>query len=463
MPSQPASDLRKDVVSIVLIYALFAAAWILLSDRLAYLLFPDPEQLIHVSIYKGWVFVAVTSLLLYVLLRRAWLRLAQAQAERLASLKLVEAIADSLDEAIFAKDLEGRYLLFNRAASRFVGKSAEEVVGADDRRLFPPAQAEMLLAINRQVIEANAVRTDEEILDTPDGPRVFLATKGPLRDDAGRVIGTYGISQDITERRRADNALRESMEMLRLFIEHAPAAIAMFDREMRYLYVSRRWREDYGLGTEEIVGRSHYALFPEIGADWKAIHRRALAGEVIRAEEDRFVRANGTVQWLHWEVRPWQLLDGESGGIIILSEDITERKSLADELDRYRHHLEELVELRTAEVAAAETRLRLVIESSADGIIELDTEGRISLLNQAASEMLGYPPQDLLGRNFHDAIHYRHPDGTSYPASNCEIIGAALAGKTLRLDNDMFWRADGSALPVSLAIHPIIGGGNVLA
>jgi hypothetical protein len=65
---------QRSVVRIVLIYGLFAAAWILLSDRLAYLLFPDPEQLVHVSTYKGWVFVAVTSLLLYVLLSRSWHR-----------------------------------------------------------------------------------------------------------------------------------------------------------------------------------------------------------------------------------------------------------------------------------------------------------------------------------------------------------------------------------------------------
>jgi PAS domain S-box-containing protein len=461
-PQQSSLDPQHSVLKAVLVYAAFACAWILFSDEAVRQLFSDPELMMRVSLFKGWAFVAVTAVLLYWLLQRAWQRQAQAQAERMATLKLIEIIADASSDAIFAKDLDGRYLLFNRAASRFVGKPADVVIGADDRALFPSAQAEMLRAIDRQVIEENMVRTDEETLAMPDGLRSFRATKGPLHDDQGRVIGIYGISSDITEHRRSEAALRESMEMLRLFVEHAPAAIAMFDREMRYLFASRRWRDDYGLGAQEIVGRSHYAIFPEVSADWKAIHRRALQGEVVGADADRFVRADASVQWLRWEVRPWQAADGGIGGIVILSEDITERKNLAEEVERHRHHLEELVDLRTAELAAAEARLRLVIESSADGIIELDVQGQIALVNPAASEMLGYLPEELLGRNFHDAIHYRRPDGTHYPADECTIIAAAMAGETLRLDSDVFWRADGSALPVSVAIHPILGSKDIL-
>jgi PAS domain S-box-containing protein len=453
---------QRSVVRIVLIYGLFAAAWILLSDRLAYLLFPDPEQLVHVSTYKGWVFVAVTSLLLYVLLSRSWRSLAQAQADRIATLKLIETLTDSLDAAIFAKDQEGRYLLFNKTASRFVGKPADQVIGLDDRALFPPEQAEWLLEVNRRVILDNCVRTDEEVLDTPDGVRIFLATKGPLCNAAGDVIGTYGISSDITERRRTENALRENMKLMQLFVEHAPAAIAMFDREMCYLYASRRWRVDYGLGDESIIGRSHYDIFPEIGADWKAVHRRAQAGEVVRAEEDRFVRTDGAIQWLRWEVRPWNASNGHVGGILIMSEDITERKTMAEALAHHQQHLEELVAERTAALTAAETRLRLVIDSSADGIIELDDLGTIALANPAACAMLGRLPEELRGRNFHDALHYRHKDGTEYPASECDIVGAAREGKALRLEDEVFWRVDGSPLPVSLAVHPIRNGGRVL-
>jgi len=462
MPSrQGVPDSWHGVYKIVLIYAAFAAAWILFSDEAIHLLTAEPERLMRLSILKGWAFVVVTSLLLYALLRDAWRRQAQALAERMNTLRLIEAIADGSEDAIFAKDLAGRYLLFNRAASRFVGKPAEEVVGRDDRCIFPPEQADMIQLLDRRVVAEGGVRTTEEVLDTADGTRTFLATKGPLRDEHGAVFGIFGISRDITEQKRAEAALRENMELLGLFVEHAPAAIAMFDREMRYLNASRRWRDDYALGEREIVGRSHYEIFPEISAAWRAVHRRALRGEVVRADEDRFVRADGTDQWLRWEVRPWQGADGGIGGIVILSEDVTERKRLTSELERHRHHLEELVEQRTAQLSAAEARLRLVIESSADGIIELDAAGSIVMVNPAACEMLGYLPEELLGHNAHKAVHAMHADGRGYPERECAVIAAVLAGRALRQDDEVFWRADGSPLPVGVATHPILRDGRI--
>ena len=116
---------------------------------------------------------------------------------------------------------------------------------------------------------------------------------------------------------------------LRLLIEQAPVAISLFDRDMRYLVASRRWLEDYQLDAA-IVGRSLYEVFPEMPERWKAIHRRVLGGEVLKAEQDRFERADRVVQWLRWEMRPWRDIDGEIKGIVIFTEDVTDRR-LADE------------------------------------------------------------------------------------------------------------------------------------
>src|SRR5262245_61137342 len=156
-----------------------------------------------------------------------------------------------------------------------------------------------------------------------------LAASFELARD-GAPIRMIGVLADITERKQVEEKLRESQERLQIFIEHAPASLAMFDREMRYLAASRRWMTDYRLGDRDIRGQSHYALFPEIPERWKAVHRRTLEGEIVWADEDSFVRADGKVQWVRWETRPWHAADGAIGGIVIFTEEITERK-LAEE------------------------------------------------------------------------------------------------------------------------------------
>lgn len=138
-------------------------------------------------------------------------------------------------------------------------------------------------------------------------------------------------------------ALRESEARLRLFIEHAPASIAMFDRDMRYLAVSNRWMAEYLPGRKQIIGQSHYALFPDCPERWRAAHRCGLAGEVVRQEEDSWVLPDGRTLWARYEVRPWHAADGVVGGIVIFTEDITERKAFQTELQR-------LVDERTAKL-----------------------------------------------------------------------------------------------------------------
>jgi PAS domain S-box-containing protein len=100
----------------------------------------------------------------------------------------------------------------------------------------------------------------------------------------------------------------------------------MFDRDMKYLVVSRVWMEVYRLGDQSIIGRSHYEIFPDVPERWREIHRRCLAGATARSDEDAFTRADGTTDWLRWEIRPWHQADGRIGGIILFSEDISARK-----------------------------------------------------------------------------------------------------------------------------------------
>lgn len=120
-------------------------------------------------------------------------------------------------------------------------------------------------------------------------------------------------------------SLEAREELLRVFVQNVPAAVAMLDRDMRYVQVSDRWRTDYLSGRDNVVGCSHYELFPDMPERWKEVHRRSLQGETLRAEEDRWDGRDGT-HWARWEVRPWKTPEGTVGGILILAEDITDRK-----------------------------------------------------------------------------------------------------------------------------------------
>lgn len=131
--------------------------------------------------------------------------------------------------------------------------------------------------------------------------------------------------------------------LLRTLIKHTPAAIAMFDRELRYLEVSDRWITDYHLDARTLIGRSHYDVFPDIPERWKQVHQRVLRGAVERCEEDPFPRADGSFEWLTWEVRPWRTTDGEVGGVIMLTQVVTQRKQAEAERARLTHELNERV------------------------------------------------------------------------------------------------------------------------
>ena len=146
------------------------------------------------------------------------------------------------------------------------------------------------------------------------------------RSDAERARTHDALQHEVAEHRHTDAQLRANEELLRLFVESAPAAIAMFDRDMRYLVASRRFRADYGLGDQPLIGRSHYEVFPEMPERWREIHRRCLAGAKEHCEEDPFPRADGGMDWVRWEIEPWHDDSGAIGGIVLMSEVITERK-----------------------------------------------------------------------------------------------------------------------------------------
>ncbi len=139
--------------------------------------------------------------------------------------------------------------------------------------------------------------------------------------------------------------------------------------------------------------------------------------------------------------------------------NINDRKQAEAELEQHRLHLEDLVRQRTAELTETEARASHILESSADGLYGVDKTGVITFVNPAACRMLGYRPEQVVGRSAHELFHHSWPDGTAYPAEACPSHGALRQGEEIRMDSEVYWHADGHAIPVMYAIHPIVADG----
>jgi PAS domain S-box-containing protein len=288
--------------------------------------------------------------------------LASAKSKLEHEKRLLAAVMEALPTGVAITDTSGGVLLANEAYERIWSGPRPATRSVADYTAYKAWQAETgEVVAPEEWASARALQTGESTvgqilrIQRFDGSVAFVINSAsPVYDAGGRIVGSAVAIQDITELKRIEHALSESEQLLRIFIEHAPAALAMFDRDMRYLSVSSRWLSDYGLGNRDLRGLSHYEVFPEIPAHWKEMHRRGLAGEVLQEEDDSFKRIDGSVQWGRWEIHPWYEASGAIGGIILFTEDTTERKLAEDELRNRNKDLE------TFNYAAVGRELRMI-------------------------------------------------------------------------------------------------------
>lgn len=223
------------------------------------------------------------------------------------------------------------------------------------------------------------------------------------------LIVAFGKMLQVVARTRLESLeiARLNAEQLGHFVEQAPAAMAMFDRDMRYLAASARWREGFGLSSD-LVGKSHYEVLPEVAEEWKEAHRRALEGEVLRSEQDEVRRRDGTTQWLRREVRPWRRAPGAIDGVVIFSEDITER-----------------VKARAA-LAESDERLRFALRAANAGVWEWDLASNRSIWSDDLWRLFGLAPNSCKP-SFEAWLSAVHPGDRAAVAQ--AVTEAAVAGR----------------------------------
>jgi len=199
----------------------------------------------------------------------------------------------------------------------------------------------LTVAIDHAISESNGYDLELELV-TAKGVELWVRVIGNTEFENGKCKRLYGTIQDIDQRKKAEQELVSERARLRAFVEHAPAAVAMFDKEVKYLAISQKWLEEYKLTGRNIIGLSHYEVFPNVSQNWKDIHSKCLEGAIFSMEEERW-RPEGWDhdQFLKWEVRPWYLFDGSVGGIMMFTHDITEAAISKEELKEAKKQSEE--------------------------------------------------------------------------------------------------------------------------
>jgi len=289
----------------------------------------------------------------------------------------LQALIESTEDPIWSVGLDYRLITFNRALQQniAINYGNQVAVGKGPADFLPPDKAACWPVFYDRALSEGPFRTEYSLVDG----RTLELSFNPILVD-GKAAGVSVFGKDITEQKLAHDSLRESQEQLRLFFEHSPAALAMFDNQMNYLYASRRWMADFNLGDRDLRGLSYHDVFPDVPEKWREAHRRALAGEVLKEEADLFERADGSAMWVQWELRPWHHADGTVGGVVIFTDNVTERKRAADAL------------------RDSEARYRAVFQTGPDAInINRLSDGALIDCNQSFVEMSGYTHKEAVG------------------------------------------------------------------
>lgn len=258
--------------------------------------------------------------------------------------KMFRSLVEGLPDATVIVDDKGIIRIVGDQCESFFGYPKDEMVGKPVEMLIPDDIASKHKHERKRYMndpqrrfmnmggELAALKKNGEIIPV----EISLA---PLQTSEGVMVITS--LRNITDRLRNEKIIREAKDLLGLFVKHAPAAVAMFDEKMHYIMASDQWYQDYELSGMEIIGKSHYDVFPEIKemTSWVSCHQRCLQGASEKNEKDLLQRKDGGWNWLQWEIHPWKKDDGSIGGIVMFTQIITERIEAEEKLKQLNERL----------------------------------------------------------------------------------------------------------------------------
>jgi two-component system cell cycle sensor histidine kinase/response regulator CckA len=340
---------------------------------------------------------------------------------------LLHALMDNIPDTIYFKDAASRFTRINRAQAQVLGVAPEEVIGKTDFDFFTVEHARDAYADEQEIVKSGQPLIDKvEKIRRADGQfRWVSATKVPIMDREGRVTGIVGISRDITERRRAEDALRKSETLFHSLIESLPQNIFSKDLEGRFTFANQRYCMTEGKSLTDILGKTDFDLHPpELAKKYRENDHRVIETEQIFETVEEYQPMGGDRFYAQMIKTPVYDSKGQVTGILGIFWDITERKRAEEAL------------------RDSEERYRALYEDNPSMYFTVDTEGTVLSVNQFGAEQLGYTVEELIGKSVLDVFYRKDKEAVLEQFAACLQNPAQIAHwefRKVRKDGSMLW------------------------
>ncbi|MEY9095827.1 PAS domain S-box protein [Paenibacillus sp. RC84] len=271
----------------------------------------------------------------------------------------------------------------------------------------------------------------------------FETTVKAVRSAEGQVEKILGIGRDITERKAAENKLKVSEQRYKSLFDYNPSSVYSFDLEGNHVSLNANLARMTGFSRQELLHHSFTSLIEPSLLEKTLAHFHNAKRGIPQNYETTLIRKDASLIDVSVTNVPI-VVDDEIVGVYGIANDITESKKYVKEIEHlsYQHSL--------------------ILGSVSEGIYGLDRDGKVMFVNPAGASMLAYSQEELIGVNIHDSIHHTKADGSDYPHEDCPIHATMLDGLSRLVQEEVFWRKDGSSFLVEYRVNPLYDKGEIM-
>jgi PAS domain S-box-containing protein len=362
--------------------------------------------------------------------------------------KKLEATFDAFPDLVFEVGLSGTFYDIHASNASLLYLTVEEHIGRTVKEILPPEAASIIMSAITEANDKGFSYGKQYQLPVSAGLRWFEISISRLESETEEPHFIY-LSHDITERKKAEDAMLRSKETAEILLNIAAQIVMSFDEEGNITFLNDSGHALLGYTSPELIGKNWFdtCLPEEKKSDTKEYFERVKNGTVNISgyHENQAITKTGDRKTILWHYAVLKNGNGKFSSLFSSGKDITEQK---------------IAEQKIQESA---DQFNLLLNSVTEGIYGVDEHENFTFCNDSALKLIGYEDQEqLLGRNMHWLIHGKHPDGSVYPIEDCPIAQSLIKGVAVHIDDEVFWRSDGTSFHVEYWANPHLKDGRVV-